>query len=130
VTVEVKKIVVKDIVKVHKERPVASAKSLMNYFNLDALIVTDGDEPIGIITPSDIQKRVIDKKLDPRTVLNEEVFSDPLVWVRYNTTLTEVAEIMEAENINKIPVFGNLSNGPILLGLYVYEPPQEVMVEN
>lgn len=129
-TVEVKKIVVKDIVKVHKERPVASAKSLMNYFNLDALIVTDGDEPIGIITPSDIQKRVIDKKLDPHTVLIEEVFSDPLVWVRYNTTLTEVAEIMEAENINKIPVFGNLSNGPILLGLYVYEPPQEVMVEN
>lgn len=129
-TVEVKKIVVKDIVKVHKERPVASAKSLMNYFNLDALIVTDGDEPIGIITPSDIQKRVIDKKLDPHTVLIEEVFSDPLVWVRYNTTLTEVAEIMEAENINKIPVFGNLSNGPILLGLYVYEQPQEVMVEN
>ena len=129
-TVEVKKIVVKDIVKVHKERPVASAKSLMNYFNLNALIVTDGDEPIGIITPSDIQKRVIDKKLDPHTVLIEEVFSDPLVWVRYNTTLTEVAEIMEAENINKIPVFGNLSNGPILLGLYVYEPSQEVMVEN
>ena len=129
-TVEVKKIVVKDIVKVHKERPVASAKSLMNYFNLDALIVTDDDEPIGIITPSDIQKWVIDKKLDPHTVLIEEVFSDPLVWVRYNTTLTEVAEIMEAENINKIPVFGNLSNGPILLGLYVYEPPQEVMVEN
>lgn len=129
-TVEVKKIVVKDIVKVHKERPVASAKSLMNYFNLDALIVTDDDEPIGIITPSDIQKRVIDKKLDPHTVLIEEVFSDPLIWVRYNTTLTEVAEIMEAENINKIPVFGNLSNGPILLGLYVYEPPQEVMVEN
>jgi len=130
VTVEVKKIVVKDIVKVHKERPVASAKSLMNYFNLNALIVTDGDEPIGIITPSDIQKRVFDKKLDPHTVLIEEVFSDPLVWVRYNTTLTEVAEIMEAENINKIPVFGNLSNGPILLGLYVYEPSQEVMVEN
>ena len=129
-TVEVKKIVVKDIVKVHKDRPVASAKSLMNYFNLDALIVTDGDEPVGILTPSDIQTRVMDKELDPHTVLVEEVFSEPLIWVRYNTTLTEVAEIMDAENINKIPVFGNLSNGPILLGLYVYEPPQEVVVEN
>lgn len=129
-TVEVKKIVVKDIVKVHKDRPVASAKSLMNYFNLDALIVTDGDEPVGILTPSDIQTRVMDKELDPHTVLVEEVFSEPLIWVRYNTTLTEVAEIMEAERINKVPIFGNLSNGPILLGLYVYEPPQEVVVEN
>jgi CBS domain-containing protein len=130
VTVEVKKIVVKDIVKVHKNRTVASAKSLMTYFNLDALIVTDGDEPVGILTPRDIQTRVINKELDPHTVLVEEVFSEPLIWVRYNTTLTEVAEIMEAERINKVPIFGNLSNGPILLGLYVYEPPQEVVVEN
>ena len=128
-TVEVKKIVVKDIVKVHRDRSVASAKSLMTYFNLDALIVTDSDEPIGILTQGDIQRRVLDEKLDPHTVLVEEIVSEPLIWVRYNTTLTEVAEIMEAEKINKIPIFGNLSNGPILLGLYVYEPPQ-VVVEN
>ena len=128
-TVEVKSIEIKDIVKVHKDRPVASAKSLLNYFNLPALIVTDGDEPVGILTPTDIQRRVLDKKLDPHTVLVEEVFSEPLIWVRYNTTLTEVAEIMEAERITKIPVFGNLSNGPILLGLYVYEA-EEAIVEN
>jgi CBS domain-containing protein len=129
VTVEVKNIAVKDVVKVHKDRPVASAKSLMSYFNLDALIVTDGDEPIGMITPSDIQRRVLDMKLDPHTTLVEEIFSEPLIWVRYNTTLTEVAEIMETERINKVPIFGNLSNGPILLGLYVYEN-EEVLVEN
>ncbi|MCW4011985.1 MAG: CBS domain-containing protein [Candidatus Bathyarchaeota archaeon] len=129
-TVEVKKIVVKDIVKVHKNRTVASAKSLMSYFNLNALIVTDSDEPIGILTHGDIQRRVLDEKLDPHTVLVEEIVSEPLIWVRYNTTLTEVAEIMEAEKINKVPIFGNLSNGPILLGLYVYEPPQEVVIEN
>lgn len=128
-TVEVKNIAVKDVVKVHKDRPVASAKSLMSYFNLDALIVTDGDEPIGMVTPSDIQRRVLDKKLDPHTTLVEEIFSQPLIWVRYNTTLTEVAEIMETERINKVPIFGNLSNGPILLGLYVYEN-EEVLVEN
>jgi len=130
VTVEVKNIAVKDIVKVQKNRSVASAKSLMSYFNLDAMIVTDEDEPIGIITPGDIQRRVIDEKLDPHTVLVGEIFSEPLIWVRYNTTLTEVGEIMEAERINKIPIFGNLSNGPILLGLYVYEPPLEAVVEN
>jgi CBS domain-containing protein len=130
VTVEVKNIAVKDIVKVYKDRSVASAKSLMSYFNLDALIVTDCDEPIGIITQGDIQRKVLDEKLDPHTVLVEEIFSAPMIWVRYNTTLTEVAEIMEAERITKIPIFGNLSNGPILLGLYVYEASQEVMVEN
>ena len=128
-SVEVKNIVVKDIVKVSIDRPVSSARSLFSYFNLDALIVTDGDEPIGIVTPGDIQRRVMDKKLDPNTVLVSEIYSDPLIWVRYNTTLTEVAEIMEVERINRVPIFGNLSNGPILLGLYVNEP-QEILVEN
>ena len=127
-SVEVKNIVVKDIIKVRKDRTVASAKSLMTYFNLDALIVTDEEEPVGIITLNDIQRRVFDKELDPHITQVGEVQSEPLVWVRYNTTLTEVGEIMEEEHINRLPIFGNLSNGPILLGLYVNEP-RKVVVE-
>ena len=121
-TVKVRDIVVKDVITVRKDRTVASAKSLMTYFNLDALIVTDIEEPIGIITFSDIEKRVNEKKLDSQIVQVGEVCSKPLIWVRYNTTLTEVIEIMEEEKIKRLPIFGNLSNGPILLGLYVYEP--------
>ena len=121
-TVKVRDIVVKDVITVRKDRTVASAKSLMTYFNLDALIVTDIEEPIGIITLSDIEKRVNEKKLDSQIVQVGEVCSEPLIWVRYNTTLTEVAETMEEEKIRRLPIFGNLSNGPILLGLYVYEP--------
>ena len=120
--VKVRDIVVKDVITVRKDRTVASAKSLMTYFNLDALIVTDMDEPIGIITLADIERRITEKKLDAQVVQVGEVYSQPLIWVRYNTTLTEVAEIMEEENIKRLPIFGNLSNGPILLGLYVHEP--------
>ena len=126
--VEVKNIVVKDVITVKKERSVASAKSLMTYFNLDALIVTDDDGPIGIVTLSDIQKRVVDQELDPHVTIVGEVHSEPLIWVRYNTTLTEVGEIMEEEKINRVPIFGNLSNGPILLGIYVNEP-REIVIE-
>jgi CBS domain-containing protein len=120
---------VKDVITVKKERTVASAKSLMMYFNLDALIVTDDDEPVGIITLSDIQRRCIDNELDPHVTLVGEIHSEPLTWVRYNTTLTEVGEIMEEESINRLPIFGNLSNGPILLGLYVYEP-KEILIDS
>lgn len=127
--VEVKNIVVKDVITVKKERSVASAKSLMTYFNLDALIVTDEDEPVGIVTLSDIQKRVVDKELDPHVTIVGEIHSEPLIWVRYNTTLTEVGEIMEEEHINRVPIFGNLSNGPILLGIYVNEP-REIVLES
>ena len=127
--VEVKNIVVRDVITVKKERSVASAKSLMTYFNLDALIVTEEDEPVGIITLADIQDRVVDQELDPHVTIVGEIHSEPLVWVRYNTTLTEVGEIMEEEHINRLPIFGNLSNGPILLGIYVNEP-RKIFVES
>jgi CBS domain-containing protein len=127
VPVEVRDIIVKDIITVRKERTVASAKSLMSYFKLDALIITGEDEPMGIITLSDIQKRVFDKELDPHVTTVGEIHSEPLIWVRYNTTLTEVSEIMEEENIRRLPIFGNLSDGPILLGLYIHEPREIVL---
>ena len=127
--IDVKNIMVKDIITVGKDRTVASAKSLMNYFNLDALIITNEEEPIGLVTSSDIQKRVLEKKLDLHLTTVGEINSKPLIWTRYNTTLTEVAEIMEEKEVNKIPIFGNLSNGPILLGLYVHNK-KEVLIEN
>jgi CBS domain-containing protein len=129
VVVEAKRIVIRDVITVRKERTVASVSSLMGYFNLDALIVTDVDEPVGIVTLTDIEKRVLNKELDPYLVNVGEICSEPLLWVRHNSTLTEVAQIMEEERIKKLPIFGKLSSGPVLLGLYVYEP-SEIELEN
>jgi CBS domain-containing protein len=129
VVVEANRIVIKDIITVRKDRKVASASSLMSYFNLDALIVIDEDDPAGIVTLTDIEKRVLNKNLDPHLVNVGEIYSEPLLWVRHNTTLPEVAQIMKEEKVKKLPIFGNLSSGPILLGLYVYEP-YEIEVEN
>jgi len=129
VLVEVKNLAVKDIFTVRKDRTVASIKSLMAYFNLDALIVTDEDEPVGIVTLGDIQRRVLDQKLDPHIISVGDIKSEPLIWTRYDTTLTEVAEIMEENQIKRLPIFGNLSNGPILLGVYVYQP-EDSFIDN
>jgi CBS domain-containing protein len=129
VVVEAKRIVIRDVITVRKERTVASVSSLMGYFNLDALIVTDVDEPVGIVTLTDIEKRVLNKELDPYLVNVGEICSEPLLWVRYNSTLTEVAQVMEEERIKKLPIFGKLNSGPVLLGLYVYEP-SEIELEN
>ena len=127
--VEANRIVVKDVITVRKDRTVASASSLMTYFNLDALVVTKDDEPVGIVTSKDIKKRVLNKEVDPYLVCIGEICSEPLLWVKHNTSLTEVAQRMEEERVKKFPIFGDLASGPILLGLYVYEPSQ-IELEN
>ena len=114
--IDVKEIVVKDIITIRRDKSVRSASSMMGYFNVKCLLVMEEDYPVGMVTRSDI-----DKSLDPDMVDVGSVMSDPLVWVRYNTTLTEVAELMETENVSKVPIFGNLSSGPVLLGMYMHE---------
>ena len=114
--IDVKEIAVKDIITIGRGKSVRSASSMMGYFNVKCLLVMEEDYPVGIVTRSDI-----DKSLDPDMVDVGSVMSDPLVWVRYNTTLTEVAELMETENVSKVPIFGNLSSGPVLLGMYMHE---------
>ena len=114
--IDVKEIVVKDRITIGRGKSVRSASSMMGYFNVKCLLVMEEDYPVGMVTRSDI-----DKSLDPDMVDVGSVMSDPLVWVRYNTTLTEVAELMETENVSKVPIFGNLSSGPVLLGMYMHE---------
>ncbi len=87
----------------------------MNYFKVSNLIVTEADYPVGMFTVKDVPAS------EQEMLTVGDVMSEPLKWVRYNTTISEVAEIMEEEKISKIPIFGNLSSGPILLGVYVLD---------
>jgi len=114
--INTKEIVVKDVITIGRDKSVRSASSMMGYFNVECLLVMEEDYPVGMVTRSDIKK-----SLDPDMVDVGTIMSDPLVWVRYNTTLSEVAELMETENVSKVPIFGNLSSGPVLLGMYMHE---------
>ena len=113
--IETKDIVVRDAITIDREKTVRSAVSFMNYFKVKGLIVTEDDYPVGMFTSKNAPAS------EHEMVTVGDVMSEPLMWVRYNTTVTEVAEIMEEEKINRIPIFGNLSSGPILLGVYVHE---------
>ena len=113
--IDTKEIVVRDAITIDREKSVRSAVSFMNYFKVSSLIVTEEDYPVGMFTVKDVPAS------EQEMLTVGDVMSEPLKWVRYNTTLSEVAETMEYEKISKIPIFGNLSSGPILLGVYVYE---------
>ena len=113
--IDTKEIVVRDAITIDREKSVRSAVSFMNYFKVSSLIVTEEDYPVGMFTVNDVPAS------EQEMLTVGDVMSEPLKWVRYNATLSEVAETMEYEKISKIPIFGNLSSGPILLGVYVYE---------
>lgn len=108
---------ISDVITVKRDCIVKHAESLMKYFKIDCLIVVEKKEPVGIITLNDINNRVYNSNLDPNIILVEEIMSEPIFWVTPSTPEDEAHQILLEKKINQLPVIGNLSSGPILLGI-------------
>ncbi|MFH0850609.1 MAG: CBS domain-containing protein [Candidatus Bathyarchaeota archaeon] len=116
-SISVEDVMITDVITIKPDYPVKYADSLMKYFNIDCLVVVDEGLPVGILTDNDIVRKVYMMKHDPHLLLVREVMSTPLIWVTPSTPLHEAADIMKEKNVHKLPVIGNLSSGPVLLGL-------------
>ena len=117
VSISVEDVMITDVITIKPDYPVKYADSLMKYFSIGCLVVVDEGLPVGILTDNDIVRRVYMMKHDPHLLLVREVMSTPLIWVTPSTPLLEATEIMMEKNIRRLPVIGNLSSGPVLLGL-------------
>ena len=114
---KVEDVMITDVITIKPDYPVKYAESLMKYFGIGCLVVVDEGLPIGILTDNDVVRRVHMAKHDPYLLLVREVMSEPLIWVTPTTPLHEAVEIMTEKNVRRLPVIGNLSSGPVLLGL-------------
>ncbi len=78
---------------------------------LGCIIVTSKDgKALGIITESDLVKRVLAKNIRPNKLTAKEVMSTPLITVEPDEILTETARRMNKLNIRRMGVIykGNL----------------------
>ena len=68
-----------------------------------SIVVSEG-KPIGIITESDILKKVVAEGRDSRKVKVQEVMTTPLVNVDPYVTIEQAMKIMNKHNIRRLPV--------------------------
>ena len=110
------KMLVKDVmtspaVSVPENTPIDKAAQLMSDGRLGCIIVTSKDgKALGIITESDLVKRVLAKNIRPNKLTAKEVMSTPLITVEPDEILTETARRMNNLNIRRMGVIykGNL----------------------
>jgi CBS domain-containing protein len=82
------------------------AKS-MNKMDIGSVVIVDQDRPVGIITESDIVRRVIAEERDLKTTKAKDVMSSPLVHVTPNMALTDAMRVMARSNIRRVAVLKN-----------------------
>jgi signal-transduction protein with cAMP-binding, CBS, and nucleotidyltransferase domain len=85
--------------------PIDKTAQLMSSDRLGCIIVTSKDgKALGIITESDLVKRVLAKNIEPNKLTAKEVMSTPLITVDPDEALTETAKRMNKLNIRRMGV--------------------------
>ncbi len=83
---------------------VLAAARLMAGKQVGALLVTEADELIGIVTESDLVRKVIATTGDPRTVRVRSVMSSPLLKIYINRTVRDASELMASHRVRHLAV--------------------------
>jgi CBS domain-containing protein len=109
----VRDIMVKNIKTVKPDDTVHTAVQKMNKFDIGSVIVVSSGRPVGIITETNIMRRIVEPRMDPATVWTKDIMSSPLTTIDENAAVEEAAKMMVEKKINRIPVI----KGHKLVGL-------------
>ena len=92
------------VISVQKETNVRDATILMIDKRIGCLIVTEMNKPIGIVTKSDIIKRVVMPCLDPCEVKMGDVMSTPLITIGKNQGILAAMRKMRETTVTQLVV--------------------------
>ena len=109
-SLQVKDVMVKNIITVEAEDTVKKAAELMEKHNIGCLIVINYGNPIGIVTERDMLKKVILERRDPAKIKVGNIMSAPLITSHPQAEIRDAVRLMNERRIKKLPVIedGNL----------------------
>ncbi|MEM7821740.1 MAG: CBS domain-containing protein [Candidatus Aenigmatarchaeota archaeon] len=100
----VKDIMVKPVITIDQEKTVKQAGELMKKTRRGCVLITRKGKLVGILSDSDIIKRVIAKNLLPSKVKVKEIMSSPLITIGPDEDVLSAVRKMKKNNIHRLPV--------------------------
>jgi signal-transduction protein with cAMP-binding, CBS, and nucleotidyltransferase domain len=102
----------KPVVTIGRDAPIPQAARLMATHNVGAVVVVNGDTPIGIMTDRDIAVGVVAAGRDVETTTVKEVMhADPRV-LREDQGVFDAVKVFNAAGVRRLPVVGR--NGTMI----------------
>jgi len=100
----VKEIMTRDVCVANKSESVLNASRKMIEFGVGSVVVVENGKPVGIVTESDIIKKVVARNKVPAEVRLEDIMTYPLITIKPTTSIREAANIMLKRGIRRLPV--------------------------
>ncbi|MBY0247982.1 MAG: CBS domain-containing protein [Nitrospiraceae bacterium] len=85
----------KDLITVDTGTSVVETAKLMKACDVESVLVSNQSRIVGIVTESDIVKKVIGSDRSPYFISVEDIMSSPIVGIEERRPLTEAADLMD-----------------------------------
>jgi signal-transduction protein with cAMP-binding, CBS, and nucleotidyltransferase domain len=92
------------IVKVDRDVLVKTAAEMMRDNGIGSIFITSGEEIIGILTDTDLVRRVVAAGADPLTTTVEQIMSAPIASIEGNRTLLDANDVMAKQHIRHLGI--------------------------
>jgi signal-transduction protein with cAMP-binding, CBS, and nucleotidyltransferase domain len=102
--IPVKNIMTRPAIRIDYGKTVQAAAKEMVKHRVGSIIVVKDKKPIGIITETDINRKIVALGKDPKKTKTEEIMSSPIVFSSPDDDMTVAVEKMETHKIKRLPV--------------------------
>jgi len=92
------------IVKVDRDVSVKTAAEMMRDNGIGSIFITSGEEIIGILTDTDLVRRVVAAGADPLATTVEKIMSAPIASIEGNRTLLDANDVMAKQHIRHLGI--------------------------
>lgn len=95
---------IEKIVKVDRDVSVKTAAEMMRDNGIGSIFITSGAEIIGILTDTDLVRRVVAAGADPLATTVEKIMSAPIASIEGNATLLDANDLMAKQHIRHLGI--------------------------
>jgi len=106
-SLKVEDVMVEDVILVSEKATVKEAAELMDQNEIGCLVVMKNGKPVGIVTETDMVKRVVLGPADPEKTKVKNIMSKPLVVGNPQMDVDQASNIMRKRKIKKLPIIEN-----------------------
>ena len=121
-------ICVREVIYVEQQEPILTVAELMRQHHVGSVLVVTKKAhkliPVGILTDRDLVVEIIAPNIDPTKLLAQDVMVYDLVVVNEIDEMWEVANLMQAKGIRRVPV---VDHDGFLVGIFCMDDIMEIV---
>ena len=101
---ELKDIMRTNVLVVQRGTTVMEAVNLMVEYKITCVLVLEKEDAVGIITETDILRKVVAGEKDAKLLKVDDIMTSPLITATSKTPLAEACALMTKNKIKKLPI--------------------------